>query len=172
MTETTDPVALPELVRGLPAVATHLEPEEVASILTQAMNCPPFILSSYALSELSQQLSASMTRDPRDSPVRAACLVAGLGVSDRQPLLATTVTVLGLEPLPCRFSTQELVELLKHPLCVDRARRVVLEQLERRYRRTFADHWEFVRFAQQQGLGLDFTTPPRRPEVLLPQARK
>jgi hypothetical protein len=55
---------------------------------------------------------------------------------------------------------------------VDQARRVVLEQLENRYRRPFADHWEFVRFAQQQNLGLDFTTPPRRPEALLREARK
>ena len=31
------------------------------------------------------------------------------------------------------------------------------------HRRTFADQWEFVRFAEEQQLGLDFTTPPKRP---------
>jgi hypothetical protein len=28
----------------------------------------------------------------------------------------------------------------------------------------FADQWEFVRFATEQRFGLDFTSPPQRPE--------
>ena len=80
--------------------------------------------------------------------------------------------VLARELPPCRLSTQQLVELLKHPLCVDQARRVVLDLLGTRYGRIFADHWEFVRFAQQQNLGLDFTTPPRRPEPRALETRK
>jgi hypothetical protein len=55
---------------------------------------------------------------------------------------------------------------------VDEARRVVLDQLGTRYGRIFADHWEFVRFASEQRLGLDFTTPPRRPETPAPETRK
>ena len=38
----------------------------------------------------------------------------------------------------------------------------VLDQLENRYRRKFADQWEFVRFAQQQNLNLDLAGPPHR----------
>ena len=53
------------------------------------------------------------------------------------------------------------VELLKDPLCVGPARRVILDQLEHRYQRKFADQWAFVRFAQEQQLGLDFTSPPK-----------
>jgi hypothetical protein len=45
-------------------------------------------------------------------------------------------------------------------------RRVILDQLEHRYRRKFADHWAFVRYAHEQKLGLDFTSPPKRPESL------
>jgi hypothetical protein len=48
----------------------------------------------------------------------------------------------------------------------------VLEQPENRQRRPFADPWEFVRFARAQNLGLDFTTPPRRPEAPAPETRK
>jgi hypothetical protein len=70
--------------------------------------------------------------------------------------------ILAWQPLPCRFSTQELVELLKQPLCIGQARRVILDQLENRYGRQFADHWEFVRYAQEQNLGLDFSSPPKR----------
>jgi len=30
------------------------------------------------------------------------------------------------------------------------------------------NRWDFVRYAQQQGLDLDFTTPPKRPDRKLP----
>ncbi|HVS39241.1 MAG TPA: hypothetical protein VMS17_27035 [Gemmataceae bacterium] len=42
------------------------------------------------------------------------------------------------------------------------ARRVVLDQLGSRRRRIFADVWEFVRFAKEQNLDLDFITPPQK----------
>ena len=42
-------------------------------------------------------------------------------------------------------------------------RRVILNQLGNRYGRRFDTHWDFVRYAQEQGLDLDFTTPPKRP---------
>jgi hypothetical protein len=64
--------------------------------------------------------------------------------------------------LPETLPPQVLVDLLKHPLCVAEARRVVLTSLETRYQRKFADQWEFVRFAQDRHLQLDFTTPPAR----------
>jgi hypothetical protein len=72
------------------------------------------------------------------------------------------------EPLPCRLPTQDLVELLKMPTCVREVRRVILDQLGNRYGRRFDTHWDFVRYAQQQRLKLDFTTPPKRPSRKLP----
>jgi hypothetical protein len=66
------------------------------------------------------------------------------------------------EPLPCRLSTQDLVELLKMPTCFRQARKVVLKHLGNRYHRVFANHWEFVRFAKEQHLDLDLTSPPKR----------
>src|SRR5262249_10274154 len=159
--------ALGPLTQGLAAVATRLEPQEAAPAartLTQALSktLPPSTLR-----ERAEALSATLTGDARNLPGRAGGLVMGVGANAHQPLLVPPAILLALEPLPCRFSTQELVDLLKHPLCVDEARRVVLEQLENRYRRTFADHWAFVRFAQQQNLGVDFTSPPRRPASLI-----
>jgi hypothetical protein len=67
-----------------------------------------------------------------------------------------------IEPLPCRFTTQQLVDLLKMPACVGEARTVILEQLSNRYKRSFADLWEFVEWAQEHEPGLDFTSPPKR----------
>jgi hypothetical protein len=63
------------------------------------------------------------------------------------------------------LTTPQLVELLKHPLCVGEARRVLLDQLGNRYGQRFADQWEFVRFDREQSLGLDFTSPPQRREL-------
>jgi hypothetical protein len=37
-----------------------------------------------------------------------------------------------------------------------------------RHRHWFDTHWQFVRFAQENGLNLDFTTPPRPPPATLP----
>jgi hypothetical protein len=34
-----------------------------------------------------------------------------------------------------------------------------------RHRQTFADQWEFVRFAQEQKLDLDLLSPPHRSEL-------
>jgi hypothetical protein len=65
-----------------------------------------------------------------------------------------------LEPLPPPLPAQVLVDLLKHPLCVGGARGVVLGQLGRHYDHSFADQWDFVRFAEEQRLGLDVLGPP------------
>jgi hypothetical protein len=66
------------------------------------------------------------------------------------------------EVVPCRLKTQEIVDLLKMPTVVGKTRRMLLDQLEGIHGRRFANHWEFVRFAQETGLKLDFLSPPRR----------
>jgi hypothetical protein len=48
------------------------------------------------------------------------------------------------------------------PTCVGEARTVIVEQLGYRYKRTFADIWEFVEWAEKNEPGLDFTSPPKR----------
>jgi hypothetical protein len=99
---------------------------------------------------------------------RAAAIAAALGVSAQGPAVSLPLLPAVAEPLPCRLGTQDLVELLKMPTCVGPVRRVVLDQLGNRYGRRFDTHWDFVRYAQEQGLGLDFTTPPVRPDRKLP----
>jgi len=65
---------------------------------------------------------------------------------------------------PCRLTTQELVDLLKMPTCIGKARRVVLDHLGNIHGQRFTNHWEFVRFAREKRLQLDVTTPPHRPD--------
>jgi hypothetical protein len=67
-----------------------------------------------------------------------------------------------LEPLPPPLPAQLPVDLLKEPLCVSAARRVVREQLSRHYGRQFADQWEFALFAEEQRLDLDLLSPRGR----------
>jgi hypothetical protein len=90
---------------------------------------------------------AAETNDP---PNIRQQLVQGLSAILR-PALAP--------PLPA----QMFVDLLKQPFCVGEARRLVLDQLARHYRRPFADQWDFVRYARQHHPDLDLTSPPQRP---------
>jgi len=176
LTRTTDPLTVGEVAWGLSAVACRLDCEGAArhyglatSALTQAMSKTTSLDSQRVLGEL---LSATLTGDPRHPATRSAGLVVGVGpVLPGQPLLAPIAHLPSLMALPCRLDTLQLVDLLKHPLCVGQARRVVLDQLENRYHREFADQWAFVRFATEH-LGLVFTPPPRRPEATAPETRR
>jgi hypothetical protein len=162
---TTDPKELLALSEGLSAVAARLEPGEAARTLTQAMSNTT---DPYALDALAEGLSAVLTRvdlpgQHRSTAALMACF--GLAPDGSIPFAGLALLQLALQPLSYRLSTPELVELLKQPLCVGQARRIVLDQLATRYGRPFADQWEFVRFAQEKRLDLDFTTPPQRDEA-------
>jgi tRNA A-37 threonylcarbamoyl transferase component Bud32 len=169
MTRTTDPFVLHPLAQGLSALAARMAPAEAsrlcapaAATLTQAM---ARTTDPSALQWLVQGLSALLTRaDPPEVSRRCAAVLAAVSppVGSGHPLATPASLALALEPSPCRFSTPELVEWLKQPTCVGQARRLILDQLEQRYRRPFADQWAFVRFAREQGLDLNFTTPPKR----------
>jgi tRNA A-37 threonylcarbamoyl transferase component Bud32 len=163
------------LAPGLSAVAYHLEPKparvaatEAAILFAEAMkrenqlfDQPPGRNFPPRLSALLATVPAAEIPSRSASAAAAATLPAGTG-----DLLAALALVLpSAEPPPCRLSTQELVDLLKTPPFVDEARRVVLDQLSNRYHRTFADVWEFIHYAEEHHLDLDFTTPPQRPEV-------
>jgi len=105
---------------------------------------------------------ASPEQIARRLPIMAIGIVqgsAGLAVPS-----AITPLPFAAEPFPCRLTTQDLVELLKMPTCFGPARRVVLDHLGNRYGQRFVNHWEFVRFAREKNLELDFTTPPKRPD--------
>src|SRR5205823_6220795 len=104
----------------------------------------------FPLWELAEGLSAVLTGTPPTQP--HAAVLFSVGFAPQGPAALATLPLLqsSLRPRPCRLSTPELVELLKHPLFVGEARRVVLDRLEDRYGRKFADQWEFVRFATEQ----------------------
>jgi hypothetical protein len=190
--KTTDPGALGRLAWRPREAATRLEPREpaqAAATLIQAvaktahpdvsreldkhlqpvLDLPGVDDSKSRVAretvKLAQDLSAVLTGvDRPELSRRWAGVLAMVGplAGTGQPLVAPATLGPTLQPPPCRLSTPELVELLKQSTCVGLARRVLLDQLQNRYRRPFADQWAFVRFAQEQNLGLDFTSPPKR----------
>jgi len=163
---------LVSLAEGLSAVAARLEPKEAAAALTQAMKDNK---DAVALGQMAQGLSALLSAlPPAEIPSRSATAASAVAfpTGTGHPLTALALLIPAAEPLPCRLSTQQLVELLKMPTCIPEARRVVLDHLGNRYKRPFADVWEFVRFAKEQRLDLDFTSPPQRPEETTAAAAK
>jgi hypothetical protein len=115
---------------------------------------------------LPEDLSALLAGvDHPEQGRRTVALTGALGraADGYGPLACFPLLRPALEPLPCRLSTQQLVELLKHPMLVNQARRIVLDQLGNRYGRRFADVWQFVAWAREHEPTLDLTTPPQRP---------
>jgi hypothetical protein len=155
-----------DLAKSLLALSARLEPKDAArvaakaaAILTQTMA----EANGVDLQYLRQGLSEVLGNDQRDH--RALAVSMGIGCLPESKGFPGAVLLLHstTEPFPRRLSDQDLVELLKDPLCVRHARRAVLDQLGLQHRRAFANQWEFVRFAEEQRLGLDFISPPKRP---------
>jgi hypothetical protein len=165
------PEALCDLTEALRAMAGQMEPKEASAVCVQAAAALIHAMSltndrDY-LDHLANSLSAVLLRE---HPVRfaqrnrmVAEMVANLGGMGL-PWNASSLIASGLESLPPPLPAQVLVDLLKHPLCVGEARRLVLEQLSRHYHQPFADQWEFVEYARRHRLELDLTTPPQKPE--------
>jgi hypothetical protein len=114
--------------------------------------------------DLTRALAAALGDGHCDQRAEAVAATVSCLHNSQGLLGAVSLLRPATERFPRRLCDQQLVELLKHPLCVGSARRVILDHLQMHYRRTFADQWEFVRFAQEQKLNLDFTTAPQRPE--------
>jgi hypothetical protein len=137
MSKEGDAQVLRQLARALSNVAGRMEPAQADQVRIRA--------SHVLLSKPAWEW---------DSEVRQALA---------EPLLAVAGGILvpeqkQLQPLP----PQALVDLLKHPLCVELARRGVLDALEMTYKLKFKDQWEFVEYAQEHQRQLDLLTPPKR----------
>jgi tRNA A-37 threonylcarbamoyl transferase component Bud32 len=138
---------------------------EAAAIVVQVMQDTDYMNNTPRASR-PLALSALLSDDPpMKLPSRSATAASAVAfpAGTGHPLTGLAFLVPATEPPPRRLSTQQLVDLLKMPTCIGEARRLILDQLGNRYRRTFSDPWEFVRFAQEQEPGLDFTSPPQRP---------
>jgi hypothetical protein len=165
------------LAEGLSALAAQMDPNEGLAICTQGAAAvvqamrflPDFNLRGRGQfppdgrADLMQALWTLLSPKPPPTLNFRLANVAS-AVSNGQPLTAFAILQPMTEVPPCRLSTQQLVDLLKMPTCVGDARRLILDQLGNRYQQHFDDPWQFVRFAREQQLDLEFTRPPQRPE--------
>ncbi len=149
--------------RSLSALAAPLDPKEAIASLTQAMTKTT---DSNALKVLRNGLWKCLAGSAPSELSFHPTATVGLASFSTGFFLAPALLSPVVSPPECRLSTNDLVEFLKNPLCVGQARRVILDQLANRYQRKFADQWDFVRYATQENLGLDFTTPPVRRNLL------
>jgi len=161
MKDTKDVSTLNGLAQVLSALAARLDAKACTPMLLQ---CMAHTNDPEALGKLAHALATVPAEDIPSHSAMAASAVA-FPTANSEALTALALLLPVAEPPPCLLSSQQLVELLKMPPFVGAARRAVLDLLGNRYHRTFADQWEFVRYAQEQHLDLDFTTPPQRPDV-------
>jgi hypothetical protein len=176
LSKNTNPDVLAPLAGALAAVAARMEPAEAARLSAEMAR---------RLTDVNGIGSVGVPRRMGPGPrwyvvdsLRLVCTQAGQDGSDPRPVLAAQAVAVWtspsphpghaaafartVQPLPCRLTTQQLVELLKRPTCVGPVRTVILELLGQRYGRTFADQWEFVDYAHEHLPDLDLTTPPKR----------
>jgi hypothetical protein len=161
-------VDLPYLAPALSSLAGLLEQHEAAALTPQLVKVMAKATDPQALSHVAQALSSLATRlEPHEAADQAVLVARALG---EEALPATRLSGLATllqasRPLPSRLTTQELVDLLKMPTCVGRARDVVLKMLGQRYHRTFADQWAFVDYAEKHLPDIDLKSPPQRPQL-------
>jgi predicted Ser/Thr protein kinase len=135
---------------------------QVAGTLFQAMSTEAYQHTARDVAEsLQWLLTGSELYRASQRAAKATATVSFL--ADTSPAGATIAALVLTQDL-CRgrFTTADLVELLKQPTCTGLARREILDQLEIRYGRKFSDHWAFVRFAEERNLGFNFSSPPKR----------
>jgi tRNA A-37 threonylcarbamoyl transferase component Bud32 len=67
-----------------------------------------------------------------------------------------------LKVLATRWTTQQLVDLLKEPIWKGPVRQIILQEMGRRANRTFADVWELVDWLRTNEPGVDLASPAVR----------
>src|SRR5262249_18503964 len=89
---------------------------------------------------------------PEEASSRADLLVAAVGSASAAPAPLTGLSLLvTARPLPARFTEKQLVDFLKMPTSPWAARVVLVRQLGQQCGRPFANVWEYIEWANQDG---------------------
>jgi hypothetical protein len=163
MSKTTDASALDKLGQGLAAVAARLEAAQAGALCGKAAAALIQNLRQTEETSGTERISTVLRREGSDrarSRFLAVAATVGCLTYPSHVLVVPALLQPATKPLPPPLPAQVLIDLLKHPLCVRAARRAVLDQLSRHFRRPFADQWDFVEYVRQQKLDLDLASPP------------
>jgi hypothetical protein len=164
MGKNPDDGILQNLAPGLSALTSRLDADgarEAAASLTETMSK---VLDWGAGQSWERSLAETLAREPLAATRSRYSTLAAATAAPSSPgtAFAAPALLCAVKPPPPSLPPQALVDLLKRPFCFGPSRRLVLDQLERHYHRSFADQWDFVRFAEEHQLGLDLTSPPQR----------
>jgi hypothetical protein len=176
MARITDPSALATLVDPLKPLIDKLSPEQASKTAsTAAQQFLQQMTRATTPTTLTNLAVASKAVADRLSPDQASKIAQVLleriakiadpttaAIDSLSPAAAQALAE-GMRSLASKLSQQEVVNLLKSPLCVGRARESLLLHLGQQHQRTFRDLWEFVEWARVNEPNLDLTSPPNRP---------
>jgi hypothetical protein len=70
----------------------------------------------------------------------------------------------GLDGLVKRLHRDQIVELLKHPVCVGQPRAVLVRQISREAKRPLTNVWDVADWLEQQQAPPDLSSPPLMPD--------
>jgi tRNA A-37 threonylcarbamoyl transferase component Bud32 len=162
MNRTLEPARLKKFAQAIARISLHLTPKDASRVRVELVSAFARMLAGTTKDvdpgEIRTALLEALT-DPAAARRHAEYVTLAVGVAS---VSSPGILQPAFQPTSWRSGNQELVEMLKSPLITGTARRLVLDQLEGRYDRKFADQWDFIRFAKEQKLDLDLTTPPRR----------
>jgi hypothetical protein len=170
MAKTTDPLPLKWLAEAVAALAGRMSGPEAARLVAAAAR--PALAAMTKTTDpdnrtLLGQSLVPLLKSPAtdDTSRRTSAVVAAIGSASHLPGSLAVLPPLteAARRLPGRCTEQQLVDMLKMPICRE-ARKLILEQLSQQCDRTFAHQWQLVEWAQQHRPDLDLTSPPVRPK--------
>jgi hypothetical protein len=155
---------LPERARALAALTGRLPRDEAADLCGRAARhilALPLVPIDDAKGAVADALAVLAERlTPADAARAAGQLLDRLAAEDKAYRAALAKAVAALAGA---CDEAALVELLKHPFCVDEAGGLVRAALGKRLKQAFASHWELVAWLGRHRPDLDLRSPPRRP---------
>jgi hypothetical protein len=160
LTNTTNEYALRSLAKAVESLAARMEPTgEAAQRALDAMTNTP---DNNALRSLGRAVEVLLGRLPPEARIhRTSLLTLSLIPPSSAPLATLVPLAAAAQPLPGRFSEQELIDFLKRP-CPQEAPQILVKRLGEQCGQSFANQWEFVEWARKHRPNLDLTTPPKR----------
>jgi hypothetical protein len=140
---------------GAAAAATHAAKagEALVAALPRTSNPTALLCLSKGLTTVSTRLDAA----------GAAKAAEALVVAMTKPIDPAVLSSLSqaLEAMGERLSTAQVLTTLRHPLAVGPSQRALLNVLDHRTHRTFRNTWDFLDWANSDGVELLPPSPPR-----------
>jgi hypothetical protein len=173
MGKTTDSNSLELLAKGLAAVTAKLPLDQATPHYTKAAKLLTDQMAEttdrQSLERLAEGLAAVTAKLPPAQATPGCALAAKVlaeQMAETENSDALKILAEGLKAVIGKMDQRGLVNLLKDPLCLGPAQKVILEELGQRAGCSFATLWDLVAWAEEHEPGLDLHTPWQPPRGL------